>query len=464
MLRLTNPVQVFLLLLFLVQSAWTQLLPANSETILYFPHFVTGGNLNDYFRTDFDFVNSNDEMVILSLQGYDDTGRPMSIELNGSSAMPLIFYIPANGTLTLRTTRATQPLNGWVQVYADLPIQGIATFTRIRDGIPMAKVTAEPSKRTPLYRNLANRDVGIALANPSPNFVSVSVAAYSSGGSEQGTKIKVLPPFGHTAFNLGNEISGLPQNFSGSVFLAGSESSDRFVAWAVHDDGSRVNSALPAGAYARPVSHEELITKIYALVSRAAKSHLGLPAVNLSILGGADVNAYSVGTENIAMTLGLAEILGESPDEIAFVLGHELGHIYQARHGNSLTFDPNKERDADIWGTFFALGAGFDPYAMSGALAKLSMVTGTAGFLSQTQSYFDNLLIPEAHGSFNDRIANVFSTLQRGCSSSAEIQRLCNDYKRAFHPHLPGIAPLRRPNNDGFTWSGLVPGGAKSPE
>lgn len=449
------------LMLIVMPVASSKLLPANSETVLYFPHFVTGGDSNDYWRTDFDFVNSNDEMVVILLQAYGDTGRPMAVELNGSAAVPLFFSIPARGTLTLRTTRPNEPLNGWVQVYAELPIQGIATFTRIRGGVPVAKVTAEPSRKTALYRNLANRDVGIALANPSANFVSVSITAYGSDGRIQGTKLKVLPPLGHIAFNLANEISGLPQGFSGSVQLSGNEFTDRFVAWAVYDDGSRVNSALPPGAYARPVPHEEMIWKVFALVRQSALWALGPETVHLSIQGGFDVNAYAMSSGDIAITLGLAEILGDSADEMAFVLGHELGHIYQARNRGSLTFHANKERDADVWGTYFALGAGFDPYAMSGALAKLSMVTGTAGFLPQTQLYFDNLLIPEAHGSFNERIATVFNALQAGCSYSVEAQRTCNEYKRAFHPHLPGIAPLRRPNTGHDAWRGEADDGGE---
>ncbi len=447
------PIQCMLplLLVLLVLSTLpgtAQLLPSTSEVALYFPHFVTGGNPNDYWRTDFEFVNSNEADVACELYFQDDNGVLTEIDFNGGSESPYEFLIPAMGSASVRSTQPTQERSGWVDTYCDLPVQGIATFTRIRGGVPVTKVTAEPTRRTPLYRNLANRDVGLAISNPSDQAISVAVVALDKEGNDAGMKTFAVPAWGHIAFNLGVELPGLPNDFSGSVLVSAEEPKDWFVAWAVYDDGSRVNSSLPAGGFSRPVAHRELVWKIYALIYEAAKSYIGSDPVELSIPLGNEVNAFAANGNEVGITMGLAQLLGDSPDEIAFALAHEFGHIVQQRNGGSRTYNQNAERDADIWGTLIALEAGFGPYAMSGVLAKLSMVTGTAGFLPQSQQFFHGMAIADAHGSFNERIATVFDALTQACSSSAEVASQCAEYKRIFHPNLPPAAPLSRGSGD----------------
>jgi hypothetical protein len=88
-----------------------------------------------------------------------------------------------------------------------------------------------------------------------------------------------------------------------------------------------------------------------------------------------------------------------------------------------------------------ALFAGYDPYGAAGALAKLSMASGTAGLVDQN---FDNLLALlgiDPHGSFTERIALVFGEMQTLCATP-QAQNFCIEYKKAVHPHLPGGAPL----------------------
>ena len=38
------------------------------------------------------------------------------------------------------------------------------------------------------------------------------------------------------------------------------------------------------------------------------------------------------------MTLALAELISDSPSELASVIGHEFGHIYQVRNGHESTW------------------------------------------------------------------------------------------------------------------------------
>ena len=114
----------------------------------------------------------------------------------------------------------------------------------------------------------------------------------------------------------------------------------------------------------------------------------------------------------IADTLGLSELISDSPSELAAVLGHELGHVFQQRRGRRIFDSTNAEFDADVWGLFLALYGGYDPYGAAGAMAKLAMVTGTAGLIQQ----FEQQLAPDAH----KRLPNVYRTFEPACDGSVD--------------------------------------------
>ncbi len=140
----------------------------------------------------------------------------------------------------------------------------------------------------------------------------------------------------------------------------------------------------------------------------------------------------------IADTLGLSELISDSPSELAAVLGHELGHVFQQRRGRRIFDSTNAEFDADVWGLFLALYGGYDPYGAAGAMAKLAMVTGTAGLIQQ----FEQQLAPDAHKSFNTRLELLFDGLVNACKAVPEP---CRSYKGLFHPDFPDSAPLSIP-------------------
>jgi len=80
--------------------------------------------------------------------------------------------------------------------------------------------------------------------------------------------------------------------------------------------------------------------------------------------------------------------------------------------------------------------AGYDPYGGSGALAKLSMVSGRAALLSPT---FDDLTDPPS--SFAARQVSMFSTLTLACAQSA-LTGFCGADKAFVHPNFPSTAPF----------------------
>ena len=100
-------------------------------------------------------------------------------------------------------------------------------------------------------------------------------------------------------------------------------------------------------------------------------------------------------------TSRLAELLADSESELAFIIGHELGHVYQFRTGEQFYHPDNAELDADVWGLWLSLLSGYDPYAGAGTLAKMEMLKPDAPTLD-SQQYLQQ--ITSVHGSFNERL------------------------------------------------------------
>jgi predicted Zn-dependent protease len=157
-------------------------------------------------------------------------------------------------------------------------------------------------------------------------------------------------------------------------------------------------------------------------------------APNLTISPEQTINALARAGQ-VQIDLSLSQLISDSPSELAFIVGHELGHVAQLRHAKNLVL-ANAEQDADLFAMTLMITAGFDPYAGAGALAKLNMVSGQVGLLSPA---FDDLADP--HASFSARIDLMFSTLSQACAQPAAAG-LCGAYKPVIHPNFPATAPL----------------------
>ena len=159
-----------------------------------------------------------------------------------------------------------------------------------------------------------------------------------------------------------------------------------------------------------------------------------LNVANLVISGEPVINAFAK-PGSIQINLSVSQLISDSPSELAFLVGHELGHIAQFEHGGQFVLT-DLEQDADLFGATSMIHAGFDPYAGAGALAKLSMVSGPAGLLA---TGFDNLADP--HGSLTTRVDSMFNTMTLACAQFV-ISEYCAAYKLLIHPNFPATAPL----------------------
>jgi predicted Zn-dependent protease len=148
----------------------------------------------------------------------------------------------------------------------------------------------------------------------------------------------------------------------------------------------------------------------------------------------AERNAFALPGGYVFVTRPLLELCGWNPDEIAFVLGHEMGHVLrghamerivngwmlyaagralpvggiaaawligQARELIHKAYSREQELDADTLGVQLAHSAGFDPRGAVGLLSRLQ----TGAIPGPLDSYF------ATHPPFDIRIAHVTRSL-----------------------------------------------------
>jgi Peptidase family M48 len=433
--------------LILAISCFAQFDPEGAHVDLYFPHLADGGPAADQWQTSFVFVNPNPSLPAnVFLFMYGDGGQPLSLDLGGGGASTQFVTVPPSGSRTLRSSISfPTTVTGYAVAFTDLPVQATVLFRRIVNGVPQVEVSAPATLPSQQYYSPATRDLAIAIVNIYQVPRNFQVSVLDSNGATVGTSIVSLGPSQHASFNLSQRIPTLPANFSGSVrIISISQATDQFLAWTLNVDGDMI-ATLPPGRLAWPISHADRIWLVFRKLLAAAPSTLagmGITGVNLNTSGAVTlvispdqiINAFAR-PGVVQINLSLSQLISDSPSELAFAVGHELGHIAQLQYGKNLVL-ANAEQDADLFGMLLMLGAGFDPYAGAGTLAKLNMVTGQAGLLAST---FDDLADP--HGSFNTRIDLMFTTLTLACAQPA-ASGLCGAYKSVIHPNFPGNAPL----------------------
>lgn len=451
-IRKTFQLVLFILAAAIPWQAHGQRQPATAHVNLYFAQIADGSFEGGRWQTALTFVNVNETDVLAEVRLFGSDGGPLEVDFGSGPASRFPILVPKKGSLTLSSRPTERPVRaGWARVFAELPLSGSASFRLWLGGRAAQEVTAPPTLPTIDYVSYANRELGVAVANPNIRWLNVDVSLSTADGAVLGPARITLPPLGHTAFNVRDKFPSADFRDSLIAISGVGRPEDEFIAWTMNADASGTFSSLPPGAVTPPISHWDRIWNVYLRVWDGAE-RLGMldERPELDIRYERIVNAYATGGRTVGIFLGLSELLGDSDSELAFVVGHELGHIYQQRSG-SLEFHSNPEFDADIWGTLLALGTGYDVYSAAGALAKLAMATGTAGLTTQ----FEQQLSSDAHKSFNTRISEVFSMLQLACSFE-EIQSSCRFYKDVMHPHLPDSAPLG--------WRDLESRGYRRPE
>jgi Zn-dependent protease with chaperone function len=435
--------------LILTASCFAQFDPEGAHVDLYFPHLADGGPVKDQWQTSFVFVNPHPSLpanLVLSMFG--DDGQPLSLNLSGGFGSVQGFTVPPSGSLTLRSSISfPTTITGYAFAVTDLPLQATVLFRRIENGVPQAEISAAATLPSQQYVSPATRDLGVAVVNIYNSPKSFLITAIDSNGVPAGSSPLNLAPREHLSFTLSDRIPSLPAGFAGSVRIVPSAlPADQFLAWTLNVYQGLMAS-LPPGRLAWPISHIDRIWLVYRKLlaaAPAAVARLGITDVNVNLNAQGVVN-LTISPEQTINALGrpgfvqidlsVSELISDSPSELAFIVGHELGHVAQAQHGATLSI-ANAEQDADLFAVTLMILAGFDSYGGAGALAKLNLVTGNAGLLAPT---FDDL--PDPRASFTARLNSMFSILNQACALPA-VSGACGAEKIVSHPHLPSSAPF----------------------
>lgn len=427
------------LMMTLAVNAWGQgqIKPANSHVNMYFPQLADGGPVAGRWQTAFTFVNSSSLTARIELRLYDNAGKPMTIDFGNGAFSTHIIRVPGFGSKLLSSRMGSETLKvGWAVAYADTSVLASASFRLWAGEKALQEVTSPPSAQTRFYDSYANKELGVAIANPSTSKpITLEVVVLDSLGLPGGPVATVtLPPLGHTSFNVKDKFSFVDQGDWSLYIMPPTLPGDSFVAWTMNADGSGTFSSLPSGAYGRPASHRDRIEQIYSRlmeVGTLLEMFKGTP--QLSVTTGEEVNAFVENGANVTVSLGLAQVMSESDNELAFVLAHQFGHIFQQQNSNFLLWDDDPEKDANMWAIYFTFFAGYDPYAMPGALGHLVMATGPAALTS----VWEKSVRTVAHVSLKAQLDDSWATLNGFCNISPEAGLLCSDYRKLFRPNVP---------------------------
>jgi hypothetical protein len=424
-----------------------QMQPQSAHVNIFFPHLADGGPASQKWQTTFTFVNTGLTGASVELNLFANDGSPLQLDFGDGPASRFEFEIKAGGTRILRSRSASDNIVvGWAAAVSNVPVMGTVAYRYFENGVPRQEMSAQPTLPTIAYYSAANAQLGVAIANVNGSPANVMIDLLDSEGNYWGDRAYVtVPALGHIAFTLaslapmfGRSLDG----FNGSIVLNALDPPwDEFLAWTVANDSQGIFTTLPPGPAAFPISHWDRIWLVNQQMLEAGFA-LGIldTSPELDISYDPVVNAYAHGGNQIGVTLGLSQLIGDAPGELAFVIAHELAHIYQQRSGLKV-MSADAEADADIWAAVIMLQAGYDPYSISGALAKLQLAI-SAGMSNS----FEDLDKTRALAMVRTRLDSAFATLQTACSWKAEITQKCDYYKSVIHPNLPvdwRIAPLR---------------------
>ncbi len=423
--------------------------------ISYFPQLADGGSADQRWVTSLTFVNPHQALAAqCTVYFVNNNGTPLALDFGQGAVPNFNFSVPPQGTVQFTSTGASPTIvTGWAIAYSTLPLAGVVQFRASVGRVPKQAISALATTASQSFRSPATALTGVAIANPSStSAVQFNLSALDGNGQTLATTSMVLPALGHQSFPFVTTIfPSLSSTFRGSILIGTSVPSETLVAWTLSGEAGVLSSYPPSGL-AWPISQPERIWRAWWKLLGAAEQLYSIAGIKLGTAptlvidySNGQINAYADGSRNqVRIFINLAELISDSESELGFVIGHELGHIIQYQTGKLQFAASNVEWDADESGMVLSLLAGYDPYAAAGALAKLYMASGAAGLVDQN---FDNLLVLygiDPHGSYNDRLALIFSEMQSLCAIPS-IAPSCAQYKSRIHPHLPSIAPLADP-------------------
>lgn len=441
-----------------VASVPFSMVPRNAQSVLYFPHVNEGGpDVNNFWQATFTLVNPNSIPANVSLSFYRDDGSPMSIDFGSGPVTSLSAVVPPSGTRMFRsqlTNKGAQVTWGWASGQSDVPVLGQLNYRSMQNGQVASELATAATPGTAQWTSTANGNLGIAVANPSPNdIMTYVVGVKDSEGKDVASQSFQIQPHGHDAFTL-NARFNLPTDFAGSVIVTGktvNPSEFMPVVWTVGWE-SGAFATIPDGRALSPEDSRARAMRVWGRVMATAHSLGYMVNPKLTIMPGTATNGIAnasggldaSGSEQVTMYMSMVEITGDSDGELAFLMAHELAHVIQCRAAGCKTaMDPQMagdyEGDADETGMMLTTSAGYDSYSAAGAFAKLQMGNGQmGGMMPGGAVVWEDMMSTDPRGFFATRISKMYQVQARMCGNS-QFQTNCQAYKNFMHPSTSGM-------------------------
>jgi len=172
---------------------------------LSFPQVADGADgTGGGWRTTFILANRSQVDTAATVNFYDDSGKPVEVEVGGQRASQFPLTIPSLGVTRFQTGGRGPLTVGWATVQTDQSLSGIAVFEFLNES---GKVVSEvgASATVPL-RSMSvfveagpSTYTGIALVNPNTVSANVDLILRDSNAKELTRQTLTVPAMGHIA-------------------------------------------------------------------------------------------------------------------------------------------------------------------------------------------------------------------------------------------------------------------------
>ncbi len=441
--------------------------PASASTRLYLGHFIDGGPEAQKWKTTVIFTNPSATIAApVKVSFYDDAGQPLALDFGQGASPTLTLTVPAGGTKLLTTAGASPTLlQGWGTVESpDNPAMAPATpvvasvlYRGEISGNRYWDVATIGSGSTFFYSSYANRDLGVALANPSrTQSIRLQISARSETGQAPGGPWMVpIPPLGHLSFNLYDSPTNL-DSFSGTIQISSADDPPSpFVALTLNYRDP-VLSPLPPGETASPSPSDRRPYDVAIKVRQAGVAALGetdpfklshspseiaefVGAIGVALDPDVPLRAYyNSSDKSVHLSAGMIEALGTNDAALAFVIAymHARGVFQSFGMPPAGVFASDPEGLADFYAMITLLKGGFDPGG-AGDLFNRLMYAASQG-LTVDAALRNGFAIPSG---VPPRLQKIADSVKAACGDTAAMGQICATARRYWHPHNPTNVP-----------------------
>jgi hypothetical protein len=456
--------------------AYGQFMTADSQVDQYIAQIADGGPPSSGFTTRFRILNSGvltGSAATGTITFFAEDGSALNVTLGQTTNNVFNVSVPPGGSVTLETSGTAPTIRqGFARFSFDSPVQVTAEFRNFQNQILVNAASVNGATPSPEAWYSGDLYTGIALANPNAFAINCSGEFIDPAGGNPGANQYLLNPFQQISFNL-SSVSIPESATSGSFRITCRDATGAFagfVSLGINGNSHGITSSLPNSALSVPAHHYEDIEKVFAYLSKTIRTNaalgsnfpftafLGTPqlvisgdnsTVNACIEFPSSAAPCNGAAGTVEIWQSMAELMGDSPSELAFVVAHEFGHLVQRNLANGTGFQPifafsslnsTFETDADRFALIVMATAGYDVYGASGALGKLAAMTSVPTLNAQFEQNVQSLLPAgmDMHASIVSRLSNLVPSIAQICPS---LPNGCTLNQSGLDPHFPATLP-----------------------